>query len=290
MMAFDTRPRDVTFSPPSTLDTKRVPALCTLPLVDAGGREQQDGCVQQQDVRPIASQVPLTGAALCDLVLSVVRGIDLVDRRLVRLSLTTPDDFGPVGRPAREYLAILEADGDSAIMLVDKRDDSSEHLYGFALTGRTKEQLVAEWARITGASLRWQLAGEVHGWRAYAERLDAGILAMHLGRACEYACKPWPLETGRRGPGDVYAVGGFSALMARPGAEPARTSVTAHPRSNGAPVTPEPSTGRTAVTRAAPSSACAVCGRSLDGKRADAATCEGRCRVRLHRSRKRVPK
>jgi hypothetical protein len=223
--------------------------------------------------------------------------------KLLRLSLTTPKDFGSIDGVARRYVSELHESGDSALLCTDKRDDGAEHEYGICLTEREPEELVERWTAMTGAARRWQLCGTVGGWTTARRTGEWGSLRENLERVTAYAVKPWPSGTGERTSRDVYGAGLLlpvarvlvSRIVVRELTREELLAGLVPPRrpdegADGLRVDPTPENApqaRRGVTRAiVEAGRCARCGRSLAGRRVDAATCSSRCRMAVSRSRR----
>lgn len=211
--------------------------------------------------------------------------------RLVRVSLTTPKDFGEVRPAARRFCAELQARGESSLVMTDRREDRSEHLFGFiGTTQRRNGEIVRQWCEGTGGALRHQLAGSVGGWRQWAETGERRALSEHMARATAYMLHEWP--EGQRSAGDVYSSGVLGPVVRVITETPTREELLQALRAgaDGLRVDPGPEDApqpRRGVTpRELATGECARCRGSLAGRRADCATCSTRCRMALSRSRR----
>jgi len=200
--------------------------------------------------------------------------------RLVRVSLTLPGDRREVRPAAQEFCRQLGA-SEASLLLTDlRRTNGTEHAYGVTLTQRTNAELIAAWCGIAGGGPKAQRAGQVTGWRRFAETGDERLLREHLGRVVDYMAKPWPPGMGERTTADVYGSGLLATAWRIFREAPAPTPP---------PTAADARAGRGAVTPSIPGQGrCAVCGAALVAMRADAVTCSGRHRVALCRRRRRA--
>jgi hypothetical protein len=193
---------------------------------------------------------------------------------LVRLTLTAPEGFGPLARTLRDFAATFPQ---GALLALDRRTDGrsgrdvGEHAYGVALLdGKARAAALDEWLARTGGTERY--AQTVRGWRQFAEHHDATALRRNLGHVIAYAFKPYPGREPRDLDTEVTASGPLAGPWER-----VRASGLAPER----PTAPQHFPGITQTVGGAPRE-CAVCGRSLAGRRRQARTCSTTCRVKLH--------
>ncbi len=205
--------------------------------------------------------------------------------RLVRVSLTTPLGFGPIGPTAEQFVQDIEArcwPHGGALVAVDRRADASEHLHGLALLSDAERE-VAAWCELTGAANHCQGRKVVTGWARHAEG-DSSMLRENLSRPApsrgvlEYTFKDWPEGQGARDlRRDVYASGPFADAW------------ESFRERGGILAAPDPADASQGPSRARESSrvsgessregavGCAHCGKPLPEKRrADALYCQGR--------------
>jgi hypothetical protein len=224
---------------------------------------------------------------LTQLVLETTRDHASPRDRLVRLSLTTPRGFGPVGPAGAAYVEQMQESGEAVMLLVDRRVDESEHLYGIALTPRTNAELVERWVEGTGAARRCQMSGGVRGWATMQRTGESGLVRENLEAVLGYSAKSWP--EGERTEADVYSAGVLRPLsrlvlevptvrLVVPTAAELLAGLRAG--SGGLRADPGPADAPVTLLRA-----CGACGASLDGRRVNCQHCDGACRVRAFRAR-----
>jgi hypothetical protein len=140
-------------------------------------------------------------------------------QRLVRLSLRTPPwNASSLDSITRAFVTELDTSGTSTLLAVDVDEGGTPHLYGFALTDKTNEEISELWCSKSGSTRASVDVRTVTGWRAYAEtgELENGRwgLRPNLVRSLHYAMKPWASSWDGRDARDldrdVYTSGAFA--------------------------------------------------------------------------------
>ncbi len=196
--------------------------------------------------------------------------------RFARVSLTVP--LGRDGRDAvlamsRQYAQTLAALATSSWLALDVRNaERGWHLFGFALTPCSNNELKRAWSEISGARPHAMNVVSVSGWTAF-QRGEEDEFALNLHRTLDYALKVWPGALERDLDRDVVSAGALKRAW-----DVARRRV-------GAPKSSAPRDGSCVSTEPSP---CPQCSKPVLRSRRDARFCSDPCRKKNHRNKKRA--
>ena len=200
------------------------------------------------------------------------------ERTILRLSLTMPDWEADVARmwSAMERLAqrVAECPGDGAWLAVDFSETGRPHVYGLALSCKSRAWFQEQWIPITGASADGcqvkPVTGQKDGWEVTGK--SCLRLNKNLARVIHYGLKSLPSRyevapvdrvraSGSLAPLWVQAISATMPESARPGSEPKHL----------------------------PTRKCLFCGHYLKPTaRRHAIWCSHSCRTLAHRWRERL--
>lgn len=211
------------------------------------------------------------------LVQGIIETVDPKQHELTRLSITAPkgrDDQATMMTAARDILARVSAEGGACaggILARDRRakdGDNDHHLYGVLVAGRDSRSTIrSACTELLGSGSGSVKQKTIVGWERYASCGDPDSLRTHLGRVTNYMLHDLPRGEVRDLDVDVVA----SGVLAAPW----------HAfRDSERHVTRLPPRERLQAIGIIRSTACAVCGGTLEHVRADARYCAKRCRLK----------